>query len=103
MASMPNAGPWPTFLDGGESELVGEFTEIESGKRADRPELEKAIAECKKRRAKLIIAKLDRLSRNVAFIATLMDSKGFDLAIADMPGANRLTLHVLAAAAEHGT
>jgi DNA invertase Pin-like site-specific DNA recombinase len=41
------------------------------------------------------------LSRSVAFIATLMDSKGFDLAIADMPGANRLTLHVLAAAAEH--
>jgi Resolvase, N terminal domain len=47
------------------------------------------------------VAKLDRLSRSVAFIATLMNSKGFDLAIADMPGANRLTLHVLAAAAEH--
>jgi DNA invertase Pin-like site-specific DNA recombinase len=49
----------------------------------------------------LLVTKLDRLSRSVAFIATLMDSKGFDLAIADMPGANRLTLHVLAAAAEH--
>ena len=49
----------------------------------------------------MLATKLDRLSRSVAFIATLMDSKGFDLAIADMPGANRLTLHVLAAAAEH--
>ena len=49
----------------------------------------------------LLVAKPDRLSRSVAFIATLMNSRGFDLAIADMPGANRLTLHVLAAAAEH--
>jgi hypothetical protein len=49
----------------------------------------------------LLVAKLDRLSRSVAFIATLMDSKGFDLAIADIPRANRLTLHVLAAAGEH--
>ena len=59
------------------------------------------MALAKKRKATLLVAKLDRLSRSVAFIATLMDSKGFDLAIADMPGANRLTLHVLAAAAEH--
>src|SRR5215831_9447829 len=53
------------------------------------------------RKATLLVAKLDRLSRSVALIATLMDSRGFDLAIADMPRANRLTLHVLAAAAEH--
>jgi hypothetical protein len=52
-------------------------------------------------RPTLLVAKLDRLSRSVAFISALMDSRGFDLAIADMPGANRLTLHVLAAAAEH--
>ena len=54
-----------------------------------------------KAQAGLLVAKLDRLSRSVRFIATLIDSKGFDLTIADMPGANRLTLHVLAAAAEH--
>jgi DNA invertase Pin-like site-specific DNA recombinase len=56
------------------------------------------MAPAKSRKATSLVAKLDRLSRSVAFIATLMDSKGFDLAIADMPGANRLTVHVLAAA-----
>jgi DNA invertase Pin-like site-specific DNA recombinase len=59
------------------------------------------MALAKKRKVILPVAKLDRLSRSVAFIATLMDSRGFDLAIADMPGANRQTLHVLVAAAEH--
>ena len=61
-------------LNGGRWSLVAEFTEVESGKRNDRPELEKALAACKKLTAKLVIAKLDRLSRNLAFIATLMDS-----------------------------
>ena len=56
------------------------------GKRSDRPQLAAAMALAKKRKATLLVAKLDRLSRSVAFIATLMDSKGFDLAIADMPG-----------------
>jgi hypothetical protein len=54
-------------------ELVGEFTEVESGKHAARPELAKALAQCKRERAKLIIAKLDRLSRNVVFLAALME------------------------------
>ena len=63
------------FLDGGKWELVAEFTEVESGKRDDRPELAKAIAACKKHRAARL-CKLDRLSRDVAFIATLM--KGVD-------------------------
>jgi DNA invertase Pin-like site-specific DNA recombinase len=62
------------YLNGGHWELTEEFTEVESGKRSDRPELEKALAACKKYKAKLVIAKLDRLSRNLAFIATLMDS-----------------------------
>src|SRR5262249_16738446 len=87
------------FLDGGKWELVGEFTEIETGKRADRPELEKAIAECKKRRAKLIIAKLDRLSRNVAFIATLMERR-VDFLCCDNPTATKVTIHILAAVPE---
>ena len=54
------------------AELVAEFTEVESGKRADRPELAEALEACRRQKAKLVIAKLDRLSRNLAFIATLM-------------------------------
>ena len=88
------------YLNGGPWELAGEFVEIESGKRSDRAELAAALAACKKHRAKLIIAKLDRLSRNVAFIATLMDGK-VDFVCCDFPSANRLTLHILAAVAEH--
>jgi DNA invertase Pin-like site-specific DNA recombinase len=63
-----------TYLNGGRWSFIAEFTEVESGKHNDRPELEKAVTTCKKQRAKLVIAKLDRLSRNLAFIATLMDS-----------------------------
>jgi len=84
----------------GEIVPLEEFTEIESGKRADRPELLKALALCKKHKARLVIAKLDRLSRNVAFIANLMDSKA-DFVACDMPEANKLTIHILAAVAEH--
>jgi DNA invertase Pin-like site-specific DNA recombinase len=88
------------YLNGGGWTLEGEFTEIETGKRADRPELQKALALCRRRRAKLVIAKLDRLSRNVAFIATLMDSRAEFIAV-DNPHATRLTIHILAAVAEH--
>lgn len=88
------------YLNGGSWELIEEFTEVESGKRADRPELKAALAACKKHGAKLIIAKLDRLSRSVAFISTLMES-GADFLAADMPEANKLTVHILAAVAQH--
>ena len=88
------------YLNGGRWTLVGEFTEVESGKRADRPELEKALAACKKQKAKLVIAKLDRLSRNLAFIATLMES-GVEFVAVDNPHANKLTVHILAAVAQH--
>src|SRR3974377_144417 len=88
------------YLNGGRWTLVGEFTEVESGKRADRPELEKALAACKKQRAKLVIAKLDRLSRNLAFISTLMES-GVEFVAVDNPHANKLTVHILAAVAQH--
>jgi DNA invertase Pin-like site-specific DNA recombinase len=87
------------FIDG-NAELIEEFTEIESGKHSERPELQKALAVCKKHKAKLVIAKLDRLSRNLAFIATLMDS-GVEFQAVDMPHANKLTVHILAAVAEH--
>ena len=86
------------FLKGGG--LVAEFTEVESGKRADRVELAKALTACRKHKAVLVIAKLDRLSRNVAFIANLMEA-GVEFVACDMPYANKLTLHILAAMAEH--
>jgi DNA invertase Pin-like site-specific DNA recombinase len=89
-----------TYLDGGPWRLVAEHTEVESGKRADRPELAKALAACRKHKAKLIIAKLDRLSRNLAFIAALMDS-GVEFVAVDNPHANKLTIHILAAVAQH--
>ena len=88
------------FINGGAANLVAEFTETESGKRNDRPQLAEALAACKKHRAKLVIAKLDRLARNVAFISNLMES-GVDFVAVDMPDANRLTVHILAAVAEH--
>lgn len=84
----------------GASELVASFTEIESGKRSDRPELVKALDACRRQKAKLVIAKLDRLSRNLAFIATLMES-GVEFVAVDNPHANKLTVHILAAVAEH--
>jgi len=62
------------YLDGGSWTIFAEFTEVESGKHADRPQLAAALAACKKHKAKLVIAELDRLSRNLAFIATLSSS-----------------------------
>ncbi|HEY7242626.1 MAG TPA: recombinase family protein [Xanthobacteraceae bacterium] len=88
------------YLNGGRWSLVEEFVEIESGKRNDRPQLAAALAACKKQKAKLVIAKLDRLSRNLAFIATLMDS-GVEFVAVDNPHANKLTVHILAAVAQH--
>ena len=84
------------------SDLVAEFVEVESGKKTDkqRPELAKALEACKKHKAVLVVAKLDRLARNVHFISGLMESKVKFLAL-DMPEANELTLHVMAAFAEH--
>lgn len=81
-------------------QIVAEFIEVESGRKADRPQLTAALAECRKRRAVLVIAKLDRLARNVHFISGLMNSDVEFIAV-DMPQANRLTIHILAAVAEH--
>jgi DNA invertase Pin-like site-specific DNA recombinase len=88
------------YLDGGSWKLLAELTEIESGKHADRPQLAVALAACKKHKARLVIAKLDRLSRNLAFIATLIDS-GVEFVAVDNPHANKLTVHILAAVAQH--
>ena len=80
--------------------MVAEFQDVESGRRADRAGLAAALATCRARRATLLIAKLDRLARSVAFISNLMEG-GVDFVAADMPSVNRLTVHVLAAVAEH--
>lgn len=80
-------------------EILAEYTEVETGNRADRPELAKAIAHAKLSGATLVIAKLDRLARNVHFTAGLMNS-GVDFVACDNPNANRLTIHILAVVAE---
>jgi DNA invertase Pin-like site-specific DNA recombinase len=88
------------FLYGGDWRLVAEVTEVESGKRSDRTKLAEALKLCRLHGATLIIAKLDRLARNVAFISNLMES-GVEFHAVDFPQANRLTVHILAAVAEH--
>jgi DNA invertase Pin-like site-specific DNA recombinase len=84
----------------GKGEIAAEYVEIESGKKNDRPQLARALAEAKRIGAVLLIAKLDRLARNVAFIANLLEA-GVEISAADMPEANRFLLHVMAAVAEH--
>ncbi len=74
-------------LNGGRWQMVEEFIEIESGKRASRPRLDAALAACKKHNARLVVGKLDRLSRNVAFLLKLIDS-GVEVMFADLPELN---------------
>jgi DNA invertase Pin-like site-specific DNA recombinase len=88
------------YLNGGNWNLVQEIVEVESGKRNDRPAIAEALRLCRLHRATLVIAKLDRLARNVHFISSLMES-GVDFVACDFPEANRLTVHILAAVAEH--
>lgn len=81
-------------------ELIHEVVEVESGKLKDRPGLQAALASCRSQSATLVIARLDRLARNVAFVSSLMDG-GVEFVAVDAPYANRLMLHILAAFAEH--
>lgn len=80
--------------------LSAEFTEIESGKRNDRPQLAKALASCRIHNAVLIVAKLDRLARNNAFVANLLES-GCEFVAADFPQANRMMLQLMSVIAEY--
>ena len=80
--------------------VIAELTEIESGRNKDRPVIKEALRLCRVYDAQLIIARLDRLARNVAMIASLMNG-GVDFVAADMPLANRFTIHILAAVAEY--
>lgn len=87
------------FLNGGSWSLVKEFVEVESGKNSDRVELAKALAACRLYGAKLVIAKLDRLSRDAHFLLGL-EKAGVEFVAADMPNANRLTVGIMAMVAE---
>ncbi len=81
------------------AEIVNTYTEVESGKRKDRPALASAIGQARLGKATLVVAKLDRLARNVAFLSALLES-GVDFVACDNPTAHKLTIHVLAAVAE---
>ncbi|MDR6302570.1 DNA invertase Pin-like site-specific DNA recombinase [Nitrobacter vulgaris] len=87
------------YLNGGNWKLVKEFVEVESGKRINRPMLAEAIRACRAYGAKLVIAKLDRLSRDAHFLLGL-EKAGVDFVAADMPNANRLTVGIMAMVAE---
>ncbi len=92
------------YLLGAAGVLLREYTEIETGRGRNalekRPELRAALDECRLHRATLVIAKLDRLARNVFFVSGLMESR-VQFVACDMPEANELTIHIMAAFAEH--
>ena len=88
------------FAQGRQIEIVAEYVEVESGKKANRPQLAAALAHAKGCGATLLIAKLDRLARNVAVVSSLMEA-GVEFTACDLPEASRLMIHIMAAFAEH--
>jgi DNA invertase Pin-like site-specific DNA recombinase len=96
-------GAVETYLNGGDWQIVSEFTEVESGKRADRPELDKALAAARLHRASLVVSKVDRLTRSVAFLSRLLEA-GVDVRFADLPqiegATGRFLLQQMVAVAE---
>jgi len=88
------------FLHGHRELIIEDFTEIESGRRSNCPQLAAALEACRRHKAALLIAKLNRLARNVHCISGLMES-GVEFVAVDMPEANHVTIHILAAVAEH--
>jgi DNA invertase Pin-like site-specific DNA recombinase len=88
-----------SYLNGGNWSLLAEHTEVESGKNNDRPQLAKAMQHCRLTGATLVIAKLDRLSRDACFLIGL-ERAGVDFVAVDMPNANRLTVGIMAVVAE---
>ena len=83
-----------------QHEVIGTFCDVESGTKADRPQLQEALELVRKKQATLLLAKLDRLSRKVSFIATLMDDKKVDFKVASMPTADKVMLHIYAVLSE---
>jgi DNA invertase Pin-like site-specific DNA recombinase len=88
------------FVNANHGELLRAYTEVESGKRSDRPELKRALDHAKLAKATLVVAKLDRLARNVEFLARVMNA-GTEFVACDLPSANRMMLHIMAAVAEN--
>jgi DNA invertase Pin-like site-specific DNA recombinase len=92
-----------TYLNGGDWQIVDEYTEIESGKRSDRPALEKALAAARLHQASLVVSKVDRLTRSVAFLSRLLEA-GVDVRFADLPqiegATGRFLLQQMVAVAE---
>ena len=84
----------------GQKKPIAEYVETESGKRTERPKLTEALDLCRKTKSTLIVAKLDRLSRNVAFTSKLLESD-VEIKFCDFPEANRLVLHIIASIAEY--
>ena len=87
------------YLNGGKWILIAEVVEVESGKRSDRPKLAQALSLCRLHKATLLVAKLDRLARNVAFISALMES-GVKFVAVDLPEVNEMVIHILASVAQ---
>lgn len=83
-----------------ETEPIAEYVEVESGRKADRPKLKDALALCRKNGATLIVAKLDRLARNVSFLSNLLESD-VEIVFCDFPQANKMVLHILAAISQY--
>lgn len=83
-----------------DKKAISEYIETESGKKSDRPKLIEALSECRKTGATLIVAKLDRLSRNVAFTSKLLESD-VEIVFCDFPEANKLVLHIISSIAEY--
>jgi len=88
-----------SYLNGGTWQLLGEYVEIESGKNNDRPRLQEAMDECRRTGAMLVIAKLDRLSRDPDFIGLILKSD-IDFVACDMPEADKFAIRIMAALAE---
>ena len=92
-----------TYLNGGNWRIIAEFTEVESGKRSDRPALDKALAAARVRQVPLVVAKVDRLTRSVAFLSRLLEA-GVDVRFADLPmiegATGKFLLQQMAAVAE---
>lgn len=79
---------------------ISEYVEVESGRKTDRPKLKEALAQCRKDGATLIVAKLDRLARNVSFLSSLLESD-VEIIFCDFPQANKMVLHILAAISQY--
>lgn len=88
------------YIESTGDKLIASYQEIESGRKNDRPELKAALDLAKRKGAKLIVAKLDRLARKASYILRLIDESGVEFHICDMPNADKLTITILAAVAE---